>query len=113
MEKNVQHTPTPWSLIGASIWTGRDSDPHGHIATVDKCWTEDCRVATAAFIARACNAHDELVAKAGAVARTLEMPTLVRQSTKNENAGFIDWRDWCALKGEVAALRAALAKAGA
>ena len=54
----------------------------------------------------------ELSAKAEAVVRTLEMPTLVKQSAKNANSGFIDWRDWCALKGEVAALRAALARCG-
>lgn len=51
----------------------------------------------------------ELVASAERVVATLEMPTLVKQSSKNENAGFIDWRDWCALKADVAALRAALA----
>lgn len=54
----------------------------------------------------------ELIGKADAVAGTLEMPTLVKQSTKNPNAGFIDWRGWCALQGEVAALRAALARVG-
>lgn len=54
----------------------------------------------------------ELIGKADAVAGALEMPTLVKQSTKNPNAGFIDWRDWCALQGEAAALRAALARVG-
>lgn len=49
----------------------------------------------------------ELVSKSERVAATLEMPALARQSTKNANAGFIDWR---ALKGEVAGLRATLAK---
>lgn len=39
---------------------------------------------------------------------TLEMPTLVKPSGKNENAGFIDMRDWYALQADVQALRAAL-----
>lgn len=43
------------------------------------------------------------------VAGTLEMGSLVKPSRKNENAGFIDMRDWYALKGEVSALRDALA----
>lgn len=51
---------------------------------------------------------DELAAAAERVASTLEMPTLVKQSSKNLNAGFIDWRDWMALIGEVRALRAAI-----
>lgn len=54
----------------------------------------------------------ELVERTERVATTLESPTLVRQSTKNPNAGFIDWRDWCALRSEVLALRAALARCG-
>lgn len=61
-------------------------------------------------IHRARAAVAELVSKSERVAATLEMPALARQSTKNANAGFIDWRDWCALKGEVADLRATLAK---
>lgn len=34
----------------------------------------------------------------------------VRQSTKNANAGFVDWRDWCAYLGRSAEARAAVAE---
>ena len=54
----------------------------------------------------------ELVEITGRVLETLELPALVHQSKKNENAGFIDWRDWCALRGEVMALRAAFTRVG-
>jgi hypothetical protein len=33
----------------------------------------------------------------------------VKQSTKNANAGFVDWRDWCAFLGRTDKARAALA----
>lgn len=54
---------------------------------------------------------DDLDMVARRVASTLEMPGFCKQSTKNPNAGFVDWRDWCALLGEVMALRRALAAA--
>lgn len=34
----------------------------------------------------------------------------VKQSTKNANAGFVDWRDWCAFVGKTAEARAAFAE---
>lgn len=34
----------------------------------------------------------------------------VKQSTKNANAGFVDFRDWCAFVGKAAEARAALAE---
>lgn len=57
-------------------------------------------------------AVEALVMKADAIVATLELPGYAKQSNKNANAGFIDWRDWCALLGEVNALRAALAPFG-
>lgn len=33
-----------------------------------------------------------------------------RQSAKNPNAGFVDWRDWCAYLGRSAEARAAVAE---
>lgn len=54
----------------------------------------------------------ELFDTADSVCNTIELQNIVSQSTKNENAGFIDWRDWCCLLGEVKALRAALARIG-
>lgn len=32
----------------------------------------------------------------------------VKQSSKNANAGFVDWRDWCAYVGRTAEARAAV-----
>ena len=55
----------------------------------------------------------ELIEKAERVIATLEMPTLVKASTKNENAGFIDMRDWYALLADIKAARASLARVGA
>lgn len=60
----------------------------------------------------ALRAVEALVMKADAIVATLELPGYAKQSNKNANAGFIDWRDWCALLGEVNALRAALAPFG-
>jgi len=53
----------------------------------------------------------ELIATSQRISDSM-LPTLVRQSSKNENAGFIDWRDWVALYGEVNAMRQALARIG-
>jgi hypothetical protein len=67
---NTQHTPTPWTAEpGASHYEihcerGAESVPHAtQVANVLMLGErrEACR-ANAAFIVRACNAHDELVA---------------------------------------------------
>lgn len=55
-------------------------------------------------------ATSEMIHTAERVAKTLSMDGLVKTSTKNANAGFIDMRDWYALQGEVNELRAALAR---
>lgn len=65
----------------------------------------DLRLIRAAF-----DDVEQVIKEADRVAASLEMPALVKQSTKNENAGFVDWRDWCALLGEVKALRESLAR---
>lgn len=53
----------------------------------------------------------ELIAKVDALAASLESPTLVRPSTKNENAGFVDMRGWYGLIGnELKQVRAASAR---
>lgn len=65
MTSNAQHTPTPWFLSGSGIRI-RDKSPEGN----DIAWAEpnfaggfdDVSRANAAFIVRACNAHEELVA---------------------------------------------------
>ncbi len=74
MTKN-QHTPTPWSvskaasnvIIGATatvlVATCRSEDPN-YRAKSDG--------ANAAFIVRACNAHDSLVAAVGRIASIIE-----------------------------------------
>ena len=62
MNDMTEHTPTPWFVMhGTDIMHGDKATRH---ASVDKLWadggTQAC--ANAAFIVRACNAHDELVA---------------------------------------------------
>ena len=57
-------------------------------------------------------ATSEMIHAAERVAKTLATEGLVKPSTKNANAGFIDMRDWYALQGEVNELRAALARVG-
>jgi len=54
----MQHSPTPWTCDDSEIL-----DANG-VEVADTWWGDtgrERRVADAAFIARACNAHDELV----------------------------------------------------
>lgn len=51
----------------------------------------------------------ELIERTDRLTKSM-LPTLVKQSTKNANAGFIDWRDWIALYAEANALRQTLAR---
>ncbi len=52
----VEHTPTPWELRGAATLRGANGD---YVATLEN---NGRRAANAAFIIRACNSFDELVA---------------------------------------------------
>ena len=99
---NTQHTPTPWIDETASnplsstdgrhyIWSDMDNEN-------DKCVAIVPDEANAAFIVRACNAHDELVAT---------MRQIVIEATESPNCDAVR----VALILQQA--RAALAKAGA
>lgn len=65
----TQHTPTPWKHIGREIWV---QTPEGErLLTrseeeIPTSWglnaSSDVAIANAAFIVRACNAHEELQA---------------------------------------------------
>ena len=96
------HVPTPYVVDSSRRRTRirigtKDRYP---VVTVD-CASANTREAkeTAAFIVRACNAHDELVAA---------LSRLVAESTHHDGAEYEDG-EWLALD----AARAALAKAGA
>lgn len=57
-----EHTPTPWSVSGNMIWDANNY----HVAS--------CNVNNdAAFIVRACNAHDELVAACEEAIKAIEL----------------------------------------
>lgn len=60
--KQTAHTPTPWEACGNLVRTARtDVDPSG-LLVCDCPANVGNRIEDAAFIVRACNAHDELVA---------------------------------------------------
>ena len=99
---NARHTPTPYTVDDSPRRTRiRIVNVAGTpVATID-CASANTREAkeTAAFIVKACNAHDELVAT---------LSRLVAESTHHDGAEYEDG-EWLALD----AARAALAKAGA
>lgn len=100
---NTTHTPTPWHTGGTfhypnkpdtqNVWSAaKHGDQSGHIVC------EQAEIADAAFIVKACNAHDDLVA------------ALMKIAGSDERPGHVAY----IRKGEVARIaRAALAKAGA
>lgn len=57
----VKHTPVPWHLhdMENGVFCGPDSYAIGICNARSRTDSDDCR--NAAFIVRACNAHDELV----------------------------------------------------
>lgn len=57
---NTKHTPTPWNVEGRGNAKARCFIEAGEFRIVE-CVTRD-HDANAAFIVRACNAHDDLVA---------------------------------------------------
>jgi len=65
----TQHTPTPWRAIGFTI-ESHDYD-HELVCRVSKSGGGTRIEANAAFIVRACNAHDELVAALESASRWL------------------------------------------
>jgi len=53
------HTKTPWSIVHDTQIYGLDEE---NVATANRMQGRDNQVANAAFIVRACNSHDALVA---------------------------------------------------
>jgi len=51
----MKHTPTPWELYADSYIQGSDKKD-----VLKVIWTDERHDANAAFIVKACNAHDEL-----------------------------------------------------
>lgn len=96
--KQTAHTPTPWEACGNLVRTARtDVDPSG-LLVCDCPANVGNRIEDAAFIVRACNAHDDLVAALRKAEFTLQ--TLTSRTARE--------RDACVVE-----IRAALAKAGA
>ncbi len=65
----MNHSPLPWRTSSASthvegdpFWSTRVSASHGGISATGVAESEPGARANAAFIVRACNSHDELVA---------------------------------------------------
>ena len=78
MNTDTKHTPTPWAVDGrfgiVATEILNDGKPHVRdVATAGAPWrtTED-NVANAAFIVKAANSHDALVAAAKWAIRALE-----------------------------------------
>jgi len=60
---NAKHTPTPWTVSGNGIHKGIQCVATTHMEPKEQ------RDADAAFIVRACNVHDELLAIADKLVR--------------------------------------------
>lgn len=86
------HTPTPWKI-------SEFGDGLSFISAADRAVTQACRPEDAAFIVKACNAHDNLVRCMDLVATGLEADGRNVDGMTKANAAKM--------------LRAALAKAGA
>lgn len=69
-----EHTPTPWKASGNAVFR----DGHCLAMTGTDIWMPEVEEANAAFIVRACNAHDDLVAALEAVAEA-RMPGEARR----------------------------------
>ena len=77
----MTHTPTPWFAVIDStedgnppIWSIQTSEeiPDEEDNTIAGIWgTEEIDAANAAFIVRACNAHDDLVTAAERIIETM------------------------------------------
>lgn len=107
---NTKHTPTPWAIVPTVDCTrhnifGRAVNQEYHIGTLQGGSIKDVDIAkaNAAFIVRACNAHEELTE---ALKWALGVIT-----TCEENAHNIDWS--IGHFGRKGKAQAALAKAGA
>ena len=85
-----EHTPTPWIYSSGQIWkeTGGDADQASvRLAMMDREEPDTAPVerdANAAFIVRACNAHDELVRAAWAMVDYSRAETPTDHATPQE-----------------------------
>lgn len=70
MSNTAQHTPTPWHVVNGSLIKDelmpfdRDERDTVLVATTAGTATAEVAEANAAFIVRACNSHEQLVAVA-------------------------------------------------
>jgi len=96
---NTKYTPTPWRTHGLDIY-GDTTDGNGLVAVIAAGYPDDQRAEDAAFIVRACNAHEELVAAAKNALSLMQM-TYSHATDVPKGADTI-----------IPALAAALAKAG-
>jgi hypothetical protein len=106
MSARAEHTPTPWTASEDSVFAKRHCLA---ICDTDIYPPAENR-ANAAFIARACNSHEELVAAAAAILDGYAG----MDEFLNEERGDQELRNvWGIRKDHLLALRAALAKAEA
>lgn len=87
-----EHTPGPWALF-PNMHCVRQADGPGIAMCSMRAWSDDVNAANAAFIVRACNAHDDLL-----IACQLALETIDRLYP-------LDWQ------GTKSNLRAAIARA--
>lgn len=86
--KQTAHTPTPWEACGNLVRTARtDVDPSG-LLVCDCPANVGNRIEDAAFIVRACNAHDDLVAALRAVDEELWSKPMSKETTEKVRAAL-------------------------
>ncbi len=103
------HTPTPWRIVDDSELTIADAHGGSAIAYLNMDPNEKVRYADAAFIVRAVNAHDDLLAACKDALRKLDlvvMNAMITPSMLGNGSRAIG-----SYIATVDALRAAIAKA--
>ena len=84
------------------------------LAVMDEAATYGARMpaSLAPDLREALAAVAELMKQAERLEVAITFPGLVKPSTKNSNAGFVDMRDWYALMAQVQDMHAALSRIG-
>jgi hypothetical protein len=122
----AQHTPTPWQVDSGDELAIQSVEGGAQIATVlgpddflcrddddDEVFEEECE-ANAAFIVRACNAHDDLVAALKSALAYVDAEAMLKDDDLHvSSVKCMDLRDGVVRQFDCEAARATLAKAGA
>lgn len=108
---DTKHTQLPWKVSEVSGWPSDICDADGELLATAYPMTiggEDAGEANAAFIVRACNAHDQLVAALKLLCDTIDAHEIESLSCDRDGEKYCD-----CLRSNAAAARAALTAAEA